>query len=935
MKKILHFAAALACGLCLMGTAARAEEGASPALQQPQELRAVYLAPGRDFDPAASEEDCRAQLEAAFSQAAEYGMNAVFLPVNTASGALFASEHWPMATGFDQLGCAQQEAAAKELYLYPVFDAAFGLQTGGGYGPHSALSAAAVQSACQVLAALTARYQPNGVYLAGYYNHKDAGSMSLYRAEGASMGYENWVRECVTSLVVNASQAVKGQRGEAVFGLMADPVWANVASDPAGSATSASFEMLTGGFVDLNAIFTWSSIDQVLVRCPGSLADENAAFGTVLSWWAGVAQQHGASVAAYIYNDKLGGDEAGWKAPDQVMRQVIQTREIPGCGGAVFASLPALQENTGGSTDVLLRYYADQIEENDILTDLSVSTPEKRTFTTQEPQVNFYGASDPNFPLSINGKELERNGEGVFSLEMDLAPGQNTFAFEHKEKTITYNITREVVIIKEAAPSGSMTVEGGTQIGMTVMAYSGSAVTASLGGASVTLTEQELATDDADGNTSSYVPFKGMLTVPAAGESEQDVGNIAVSAVWSGITQSVSAARVYVAALPRQAPNVEGQKGNLVQVTAGQARTYPAGVLNNDPYGNCFPLPKDTVDYIVSDKLTYDGDYGHGEYYILGCGVRVSAGDVTSLGEAEWELSSVSGTSSWADGQYVYVSLARSGRKTAYTVEFPGTGYSSGGGATGFGAGQMRVVLKDTRLDTGSPELAGNNLLSGASLSQDGNNTVLTLDLRRAGAFLGYRAYYDGGNLVFRFNQIPAGLSGAKIYIDPGHGGYDGGTSIAGMYTEKSMNADLANRVASILRDRGASVQVTDTSGYVSLDARVSQSQSYSPHLFVSLHHNSGVSSASGTEAYYFNPYSRLLASNLSGRVAGALGTRDRGAKYGAYRVTTHMDFPAVLVECGFLTNPDELSKLQNDDYKNAMAAAVADAIQNTLSSMQ
>lgn len=333
MKKILHFAAALACGLCLMGTAARAEEGASPALQQPQELRAVYLAPGRDFDPAASEEDCRAQLEAAFSQAAEYGMNAVFLPVNTASGALFASEHWPMATGFDLLGCAQQEAAAKELYLYPVFDAAFGLQTGGGYGPHSALSAAAVQSACQVLAALTARYQPNGVYLAGYYNHKDAGSMSLYRAEGASMGYENWVRECVTSLVVNASQAVKGQRGEAVFGLMADPVWANVASDPAGSATSASFEMLTGGFVDLNAIFTWSSIDQVLVRCPGSLADENAAFGTVLSWWAGVAQQHGASVAAYIYNDKLGGDEAGWKAPDQVMRQVIQTREIPGCGG--------------------------------------------------------------------------------------------------------------------------------------------------------------------------------------------------------------------------------------------------------------------------------------------------------------------------------------------------------------------------------------------------------------------------------------------------------------------------------------------------------------------------------------------------------------------------------------------------------------------------
>lgn len=934
MKKILRFAAAFLLGAALLAAAANADDGGAT-LQKPQELRAVYLAPGRDFDPAAPESECKAQLEAALSQAAGYGMNAVFLPVNTASGALFTSEQWPMSTGFDLLAYAGQAAKAQNLYLYPIFDASFGLLGETDYGERSGLSAAAVQDVCQVLADFAARYQPDGVYLTGYYNTKDAGSMSLYRAEGASMGYDNWVRECVTSLVVNASQAVKGQRPEAVFGLMTDPVWANADTDPAGSATNAGFEMLTDGFVDLNAIFAWGRLDELLVRCPGSLADESAAFGTVLSWWAATAQQHGASVTAYVYNDKLGGDEPGWKAPDQVMRQIIETRSVPGCGGAVFASMPALQENTGGSTDVLLRYYDDQIEENDILTDLSVSTPEKRTFTTQEPQVNFYGASDPNFPLSLNGKELERNGEGVFSLELDLAPGANTFTFEHKEKSIVYNITREVVIIKEVAPSGSMTVEGGTQIGVTVMAYSGSTITASLGGASVTLTEQELATDDADGNTSSYVPFKGMLTAPAAGESEQDIGNIAVSGSWSGVSQSAAGARVYVAALPREAPNVEGQKGNLMEVTASQARTYPSGVLNNDPYGNCFPLPKGTVDYIVSDKLTYDGDYGHGEYYILGCGLRVSAGDVTSLGEAEWQLSSLSGTNSWTDGQYVYLSLSRGGRKTAYTVEFPGTSYSSGGVSGSFGAGQMRVTLKDTSLDTGSPSLAGNNIFTGASLSQSGNNVVLTLDLRKAGAFLGYRAYYDGSDLVFRFSQAPSGLSGAKIYLDPGHGGYDGGTSISGMYTEKSMNADLANRVASILRERGANVQVTDTSGYVSLDSRVNQSQSFSPHIFVSIHHNSGVSSAYGTEAYYFNPYSRLLAGNLSSGVANALGTRNRGAKYGAYRVTTHMDFPAVLVECGFLTNPDELSKLQSDGTKNAMAAAIADAIQNTLSSMQ
>ncbi|MDY5006785.1 N-acetylmuramoyl-L-alanine amidase [Candidatus Allofournierella merdipullorum] len=935
MKRILRLLAAGSLCAVLLSGAVFAEE-ASGTTASPAEMKAVVLQAGQDFDPAAGESDSKAQLDAAMSKIAEYGMNAVFFPANTSDGALFAGETWPMASSYDLLGYAAEAARAQGLSFYVLFDASCGVDGQGQYGAHGNLSAAAIQSSSKVLGELTGTYQPNGVYLTGYYNQKTAESMSIYRSEGASMGYDNWVRECVSSLVVNASAAVKSAKSDAVFGLVTDPVWANQTTDPAGSATEADFEMATDAYVDLNAIFAWADVDQVMVRCTGSLTDEAQNFKTVLTWWAQTASQYGAGVSAWICNDRLGGDEPGWKAPDQVMRQIIETRAVDGCVGAAYGSLSALDANAGGSTDVLLRYYADQIEEQDILTDLTVSTPEKRTYTTQEPQVNFYGASDPNFPLTLNGKELERNSEGVFSVEMNLEPGLNTFTFEHKEKSVVYKITREVVIIKEVSPSGSMTVEGSTQVGVTVMAYSGSTITASLGGASVTLTEQELTGDTADGNTSSYVPYKGTLTVPAATESQQDVGNITVSGTWSGITQSASGARVYVAALPQQAPGVEGEKGHLVEVTASQARTYPAGVLNNDPNGSCFPLPKGTVDYIVSDKLTYyDDTYGSGEYYILGSGVRVSASSVSSLGEAEWQLSSLSGANSWADGQYVYVSFARSGRKTAYTVSFDGVGYSSSGGVNSFaGATSMVVTLKDTRADTAAPGLASNNLLSGVSLSQQGNDTVIRFDLRKAGSFLGYRAYYDGDNLVFRFNQIPNGLSGAKIYIDPGHGGYDGGTSISGMYTEKALNADIANRVADILRSRGATVQVTDTSGYVSLDSRVNQSQSFSPHLFVSIHHNAGVSSAKGTEVYYFNPYSRQLAANLSGGVAGALGTTNRGDKYGAYRVTTHMEFPAVLVECGFLTNPDELSKLQNDSYKNAIATAIADGIQNTLTSM-
>ena len=58
------------------------------------------------------------------------------------------------------------------------------------------------------------------------------------------------------------------------------------------------------------------------------------------------------------------------------------------------------------------------------------------------------------------------------------------------------------------------------------------------------------------------------------------------------------------------------------------------------------------------------------------------------------------------------------------------------------------------------------------------------------------------------------------------------------------------------------------------------------------------------------------------------MGTRDRGEKYGWYQVTTHMEFPAVLVECGFLSNVSEYDKVKDDAYQNAIANAIVNAIE-------
>ena len=59
------------------------------------------------------------------------------------------------------------------------------------------------------------------------------------------------------------------------------------------------------------------------------------------------------------------------------------------------------------------------------------------------------------------------------------------------------------------------------------------------------------------------------------------------------------------------------------------------------------------------------------------------------------------------------------------------------------------------------------------------------------------------------------------------------------------------------------------------------------------------------------------------------MGIRDRGEKYGWYAVTAHMEFPAVLVEHGFLSNVDEYDKLKDDGYQNVAAQSIVAAIES------
>ncbi len=892
----------------------------------PDEVKSFWITPGVDYALSSSdtEETIKKQITSIISKAEEYGFNTIFVPLESENGVIYASSSLKSATGFDVFDYILNAAKANDLYVYPVFNASYQMVE-DAFISSDELSSEIRTAAAFNIEDFVELYDLDAVFINGYQNQATTNTMALYRSEGGGMGYDNWMNEGATALVTSMVDAVKAVRPETAVGIIVEPVWANEDTNTTGSKTTADYEMLTDGNIDIDSILSASPIDVIAVNAPGSLTDTAIPFEEVLTWWAEKSDEYDISAIALINNQNLGGELEGWAAPDQVMRQVIATREINNILGAVFYSYEGLVENHEQSTDVLIQYYSNMVQTADILTDLTVSRPEKQEYTTFESEAHFYGASDPNFAIQINGEDLERNENGVFSVAFPLKAGLNTFTFTHKEKDVIYNITREVQIFGDVSPSGSVTVEGGTELTFTAQAYVGTKVTATVNGTTIELTETEVESEEGSNDT-SYTKFTGNYTVPSGDASASSLGNIVFTGVWDGITQTKQGATVNIAS------NIPIDTGNLVMVTADQARTYPTSVLNSDPWGNSFPLPKGTVDYVVSDLLTYQDESDTYNYYILKSGHRINADDVTTQGVQPGLVSTISTATFSADSSYAYLTLTPS-VKMAFVSGLSPLNFNNESGLQGsFIANNFSILIESSTLAPEAiPLLTQNNLFSGITIAQEGEDVRVNLSLTTAGEFLGYIAYYDSaGNLVFRFTQYPNTITDLKVYIDPGHGGSDpGAIPIAGMKSEKDLNYEMAIKVADLLRARGVQVEMTEMLNVnPSLDERRDASIAYSPHIFISIHHNSSYSpAASGSEVWYFNPYSKSYAANISSAISGALNTTNRGAKYGWYRVASHTHFPAMLVEYGFLSNTAEYEKLRTAAYQDAMAQATVNSI--------
>ena len=164
------------------------------------------------------------------------------------------------------------------------------------------------------------------------------------------------------------------------------------------------------------------------------------------------------------------------------------------------------------------------------------------------------------------------------------------------------------------------------------------------------------------------------------------------------------------------------------------------------------------------------------------------------------------------------------------------------------------------------------------------------------------------------------------VVIDAGHGGHDRGGIPGQRVAEKDMTLDVALRLSNVLSASGYRVVMTrSTDVFVPLGGRVAIANSYRNAVFVCIHFNAtGRSGASGIETYFYSRDSLPLASAIHHYVTGGAPSANRGVRRRGYYVLRKTSIPAVLVECGFLTNPTEAAYAQSASYRQKLAEEIA-----------
>lgn len=205
---------------------------------------------------------------------------------------------------------------------------------------------------------------------------------------------------------------------------------------------------------------------------------------------------------------------------------------------------------------------------------------------------------------------------------------------------------------------------------------------------------------------------------------------------------------------------------------------------------------------------------------------------------------------------------------------------------------------------------------------------------------------FEGFEKKRRFASIFSQSSHPTVVIDPGHGGTDRGAREKWPYCEEKRVSLLTSRLIKKHLDHlGYKVIMTrDSDIFIPLSKRVEIAKAAACSIFVSIHFNSSRNaSAKGIEIFFCDQKSDPQRSKLSKKLADFIlpklirrtEANSRGVKKGNFYVIRETSMPAILIEGGFISNPEERAQLKLSEYQEKIARGVAEGIDHYFKKVQ
>lgn len=559
----------------------------------------------------------------------------------------------------------------------------------------------------------------------------------------------------------------------------------------------------------------------------------------------------------------------------------------------------------------------------------------KNNMTINAPSTFFVGNTDPKASLKINEENVKVFPNGGFTQVVKLQSGQNIIevksSLNNREKKLTYtlNVPKHEKTIpgskleidpSSIKPDSSLLIKKGDEINVSFKGSTGNKASFSIGNIKdIPMIEKPgeyTKTESVFGKifNTSKEPVKGIYTGSYIVQETDSFKNLPILIKLSASNNSIT--RITTAKITTM--------NNVSTPIVAEIKKDNTTVRTAPNKSRLTPLLEGT-------KINITGKIG--DYYRFEMGEAmegwIAAGDIKMLPDGTpIPKSYVSSLTMESKPDEVLIKVPLSDKLPFLIEELSGPKIF----LTFYGATAALDLFKYNQND---------NFINEIKWSQPFKGTVQLFIVPSSKQLWGYDYYYEDNTFVLRLKKPPViessnPLKDKIIAIDPGHGGEESGALGPTGIPEKTINLAISKNLKEILESKGAKVVMTRNSDNYNpgLTERIDLADTQNAQVLLSIHNNSLPDGANpyedhGSSTYYYNSQALPLARSIQNSLVNNLLMKNYGIFWDSLALTRPTKPISVLIEVGFMINPEEYMLLTNPGFQQKAANSIYLGVEN------